>query len=98
MHTSGVLLVAKNEEVYKELQRQFAAREVRKIYVAVLDGDTLFTISGLITTIMGECREPVEADLLKQPFGDYLGRLSNLLMRKLYLIDIQNKRVKDEQN
>ena len=38
MHTSGVLLVAKNEEVYKELQRQFAAREVRKIYVAVLDG------------------------------------------------------------
>ena len=38
MHTSGVLLVAKNEEVYKELQRQFAAREVRKKYVAVLDG------------------------------------------------------------
>jgi hypothetical protein len=66
--------------------------------VAVLEGDNLFTISGLITTIMGECRKPVEEDLLKQPFGDYLGRLSNLLMRKLYLIDIQNKRVKDEQN
>lgn len=52
----------------------------------------LFLISGIITTIMGECRKPVEEDVLKQPFGDYLGRLSNLLMRKLYLIDIQNKK------
>ena len=39
MHTSGVLLLARSEEVYKELQRQFAAREVEKVYYAVLQGE-----------------------------------------------------------
>ena len=39
MHTSGVLLLARSEGVYKELQRQFAAREVEKVYYAVLDGE-----------------------------------------------------------
>lgn len=38
MHTSGVLLLAKTEAVYKEMQRQFACREVEKCYLAVLDG------------------------------------------------------------
>ena len=38
MATSGVLLAAKSMEVYKEMQRQFASREVRKEYVALLDG------------------------------------------------------------
>ena len=38
MHTSGVLLLARSEGVYKELQRQFAAREVEKVYYAVLQG------------------------------------------------------------
>lgn len=38
MHTSGVLVLAKNALVYKELQRQFAGREVSKCYMAVLDG------------------------------------------------------------
>jgi tRNA pseudouridine32 synthase/23S rRNA pseudouridine746 synthase len=39
MHTSGVLLLAKDEQVYKELQSQFAGRSVRKCYVAVLEGE-----------------------------------------------------------
>ena len=39
MHTSGVLLLARSEGVYKELQRQFAAREVDKVYYAVLQGE-----------------------------------------------------------
>ena len=38
MHTSGVLVLAKNETMYKELQKQFAGREVRKCYRAVLEG------------------------------------------------------------
>lgn len=38
MHTSGMLLVAKTESVFKELQRQFAQRLVQKRYIAVLDG------------------------------------------------------------
>lgn len=39
MHTSGVLLLARTEAAYKELQRQFASREVQKTYIAVLDGE-----------------------------------------------------------
>ena len=38
MATSGVLLVAKTREVYRDLQAQFKNREVRKRYVALLDG------------------------------------------------------------
>lgn len=38
MATSGVLLFAKNQEVYKALQAMFASRQVKKQYVAILDG------------------------------------------------------------
>ena len=38
MATSGLLVAAKSMEVYKELQRQFAGREVKKEYTAILDG------------------------------------------------------------
>jgi len=36
--TSGLILVAKNEHVRRALQRQFKARQVRKVYVALLEG------------------------------------------------------------
>ena len=39
MSTSGLLLAAKTEEVYKTLQRQFLKREVKKRYVALLNGE-----------------------------------------------------------
>jgi tRNA pseudouridine32 synthase/23S rRNA pseudouridine746 synthase len=39
MSTSGLLLAAKTEEVYKSLQRQFLKREVKKRYVALLEGE-----------------------------------------------------------
>lgn len=38
MATSGVLLVAKTREAYRDLQAQFRNHEVRKRYVALLDG------------------------------------------------------------
>ena len=38
MATSGLLVAAKSMEVYKELQRQFAGREVKKQYTAILEG------------------------------------------------------------
>jgi 23S rRNA pseudouridine1911/1915/1917 synthase len=37
--TSGVILVAKEPEVYKALQRQFKRRRVRKVYVALVEGE-----------------------------------------------------------
>ena len=36
--TSGLILVAKNEQIRRALQRQFQARQVHKVYVALLDG------------------------------------------------------------
>lgn len=38
MDSSGLLVLALNDEAYIELQRQFASREVKKRYEAVLDG------------------------------------------------------------
>ena len=38
MSTSGLLIAAKTMDIYKELQRQFAEREVKKRYVALLEG------------------------------------------------------------
>lgn len=38
MATSGLLLIAKDIEVYKQLQAQFENRTVRKRYIAILDG------------------------------------------------------------
>jgi tRNA pseudouridine32 synthase / 23S rRNA pseudouridine746 synthase len=39
MSTSGVLIAAKTFEIYKALQSQFIGREVKKRYVALLEGD-----------------------------------------------------------
>jgi 23S rRNA pseudouridine1911/1915/1917 synthase len=36
--TSGLIVVAKNDAAHAELQRQFKAREVEKLYLALLDG------------------------------------------------------------
>ena len=36
--TSGLILVAKDEQTRRALQRQFKARQVHKVYVALLDG------------------------------------------------------------
>ncbi len=38
MATSGLLLIAKNKETHKHLQRQFIKRSIKKRYVAILDG------------------------------------------------------------
>ncbi len=38
MATSGLLVAAKSMDVYKELQRQFAGRAVKKLYTAILEG------------------------------------------------------------
>jgi tRNA pseudouridine32 synthase/23S rRNA pseudouridine746 synthase len=38
MDTSGLMIIAKNELTYKELQKMFASRSIEKRYLAVLDG------------------------------------------------------------
>lgn len=38
MDTSGVIVVAKNQQAMEQLQRQFESRQVRKIYLGLVDG------------------------------------------------------------
>ncbi|GAA3585406.1 RluA family pseudouridine synthase [Snuella lapsa] len=59
MSTSGLLLVAKNEHVHKQLQRQFIERTIQKRYVALLDG--------LIKENRGSINLPLRVDLDNRP-------------------------------
>ena len=75
MDTSGLLVLAKKEEVYVELQRQFASREVKKRYEAVLEGRPLSSEGRitlpLIADIMDRPRQRVDFDNGKSAITDY---------------------------
>lgn len=59
MSTSGLLLVAKSEEIHKALQKQFIQRSVKKRYVALLDR--------AIATEEGYIDLPLRVDLNDRP-------------------------------
>jgi tRNA pseudouridine32 synthase/23S rRNA pseudouridine746 synthase len=59
MDTSGVLLLAKDEETYKRLQSMFAGREMKKEYVALLNG--------VVRDDGGEITLPLSADYVNRP-------------------------------
>lgn len=51
-HTSGLIIVAKNDSARRKLQRQFKRREVRKVYVALLEGH-LGPLRGVVEAPIG---------------------------------------------
>ena len=51
-YTSGVMVVAKNNVAHASLAKQFTERTVKKLYVAILDGN-LKDDKGLLTTFIG---------------------------------------------
>ncbi|WP_445455042.1 pseudouridine synthase [Flavobacterium sp. HNIBRBA15423] len=59
MSTSGLLLIAKSEVVYKDLQSQFIKRTIQKRYVALLEG--------IITNDEGFIDLPLRVDLDNRP-------------------------------
>ncbi len=59
MATSGILLIAKSMEIYQLLQQQFINRQVKKSYVAVLDGR--------IKDSKGEINLPLKVDHYDRP-------------------------------
>ncbi|MFG6687348.1 RluA family pseudouridine synthase [Mariniflexile sp. HNIBRBA6329] len=59
MSTSGLLLVAKSNRVYKNLQKQFIERSVKKRYVALLDG--------ILPNTRGTINLPLRIDLDNRP-------------------------------
>ena len=58
MDTSGLMVVARTDEAYHHLQRQFLARTINKKYIALLDGK----VSG-----SGTIRLPLRPDPLDRP-------------------------------
>lgn len=60
MSTSGVILIAKNEEIYVKLQSQFIKRQVQKRYVALLNG--------IVKQDSGFIDLPLRVDLDNRPF------------------------------
>lgn len=60
MSTSGLILIGKNEAIYKKLQKQFIKRTIEKRYVAVLDG--------IVTTDEGYIDLPLRLDIENRPF------------------------------
>ena len=61
--TSGLLILAFTPETQRQLQHLFASREVRKTYVAVLDGD--FAATGL--PLQGKIELPIGPDITDRP-------------------------------
>lgn len=59
MATSGLIVVAKNLEIYKKLQKQFLNHDVKKVYYAVLSGE--------VTTKEGVITLPMIADINDRP-------------------------------
>ena len=59
MSTSGLMLIAKSEEIYKNLQRQFIKRTVQKRYLAILDG--------IVSQNKGYIDLPLRVDLDNRP-------------------------------
>ncbi|MCZ8329962.1 MAG: pseudouridine synthase [Flavobacterium sp.] len=59
MSTSGIILIGKNFESYKNLQAQFIKRKVQKRYVALLDG--------ILTAKEGIIELPLRVDLDNRP-------------------------------
>ena len=59
MATSGLIVIAKNLEIYKNLQRQFLDHKVRKVYYAILQG--------VVKNSEGKISLPLIADIHDRP-------------------------------
>ncbi len=60
MSTSGIMLIAKTKDVHQNLQEQFVKRQVKKTYVALLDG--------IVKGEKGSVDLPLRVDLDNRPF------------------------------
>lgn len=70
MSTSGLLIIAKRKEVHQALQKQFNDHEVRKRYVALLQGN-LATDSGTICLPICPDVEHRPCQMVSEKYGKY---------------------------
>ena len=82
MATSGLLLVAKDEKIYKTLQHQFLTKEIKKRYVAILDGE--------LTEKSGEIDLPLRVDFDNRPHQLVCYEYGKSAKTKWELIEVKN--------
>jgi tRNA pseudouridine32 synthase/23S rRNA pseudouridine746 synthase len=86
MSTSGLLLIAKSEEIYKKLQAQFIQRTIQKRYVALLDG-ILDPKSGIIDL-------PLRVDLDNRPQQLVCYEYGKKAQTRFEVIEVKNNQTK----
>lgn len=69
--TSGLIVVAKNDQAHRALQRQFARRTVRKVYLTLLEG-SISPAKGRIDAPIG--RHPVQRQRMAVLPPDFQGQ------------------------
>lgn len=82
MDTSGILLIAKNKEIFVALQRQFANRTIKKRYVALLDG--------IVSHNNGTISLPLRPDLNDRPRQMVDFERGKTTVTRFEVISIQN--------
>lgn len=86
MSTSGLLLIAKSEEIYKKLQSQFIKRTVKKRYVALLDG--------IVKQPEGSINLPLRVDLDNRPNQLVCYEYGKPAETHFKVIEIKNKKTR----
>lgn len=86
MSTSGLLLIAKSDEIYKKLQSQFIKRTVKKRYVALLDG--------IVKQPEGSINLPLRVDLDNRPNQLVCYEYGKPAETHFKVIEIKNKKTR----
>ena len=88
MSTSGLLLVAKTEVVYKNLQSQFIQRKVKKTYIALLDG--------IVSDKEGSINLPLRVDLDDRPKQMVCYEYGKNALTKYRVVEIKDNKTRIE--
>ncbi|MFY8187390.1 MAG: pseudouridine synthase [Flavobacterium sp.] len=86
MSTSGLLLIAKTEDSYQNLQSQFIKRTIEKRYVALLDG--------IVKIPNGEINLPLRVDLDHRPHQLVCYEHGKNAVTKFEVVEIKNKQTR----
>ncbi len=86
MATSGLIIVAKNETYYKNIQKQFIERKVKKRYEAILDG--------IIRKDYGKINLPLRVDIDNRPHQQVCYEHGKPALTIWKVIKVENKQTR----
>ncbi len=88
MDTSGILLLAKNLETYRQISKQFQERQVYKVYEAILAG----AMSSLSATEEGIIELPLWGNPDNRPYQEVNQQYGKPSLTKFKLVKVENNR------